>query len=259
MNDISKQTHKNNIPTVVTAFDTQNEEDNIENINIIESWQQVGKQVAQACAQAKRQTDEVTLLAVSKTKPAEMVATLVQQGQRDFGENYLQEALEKIQVLRGQPECESIIWHYIGSIQRNKTRDIAENFDWVQTLERDIIAKRLNEQRPAELPPLNVLIQVNIDTEDSKSGCLPADLPELIAAIKHYERLQLRGLMIIPAKAHIDAFARTKQLFEDIKREYPELQQWDTLSMGMSGDMSEAIANGSTMVRVGTAIFGARA
>ena len=259
MNDISKQTHKNNIPTVVTAFDTQNEEDNIENINIIESWQQVGKQVAQACAQAKRQTDEVTLLAVSKTKPAEMVATLVQQGQRDFGENYLQEALEKIQVLRGQPECESIIWHYIGSIQRNKTRDIAENFDWVQTLEREIIAKRLNEQRPAELSPLNVLIQVNIDTEDSKSGCLPADLPELIAAIKHYERLQLRGLMIIPAKAHIDAFARTKQLFEDIKREYPELQQWDTLSMGMSGDMSEAIANGSTMVRVGTTIFGARA
>ncbi len=259
MNDISKQTHKNNIPTVVTAFDTQNEEDNIENINLIESWQQVNKQVAQACAQAKRQTDQVTLLAVSKTKPAEMVATLARQGQRDFGENYLQEALEKIQVLRGQPECESIIWHYIGSIQRNKTRDIAEHFDWVQTLEREIIAKRLNEQRPAELSPLNVLIQVNIDTEDSKSGCLPADLPELIAAIKNYERLQLRGLMIIPAKANTDAFARTKQLFEDIKRKNPELQQWDTLSMGMSGDMGEAIANGSTMVRVGTAIFGTRA
>ena len=162
MNDISKQTHKNNIPTVVTAFDTQNEEDNIENINLIESWQQVNKQVAQACAQAPRQHNAVTLLAVSKTKPADMVATLARQGQRDFGENYLQEALEKIQVLREQPECESIIWHYIGSIQRNKTRDIAEHFDWVQTLEREIIAKRLNEQRPAELPPLNVLIQVNI-------------------------------------------------------------------------------------------------
>ena len=259
MIDIFKQPHKNNIPNDMAAFDTQTDESDVNNISLIESWQQVCKQVAQACAQVKRQTDEVTLLAVSKTKPAEMVATLARQGQRDFGENYLQEALEKIQVLGGQPECESIIWHYIGSIQRNKTRDIAENFDWVQTLEREIIAKRLNEQRPAELSPLNVLIQVNIDTEDSKSGCLPADLPELIAAIKHYERLQLRGLMIIPAKANIDAFARTKQLFEDIKIEHPELQQWDTLSMGMSGDMSEAIANGSTMVRVGTTIFGARA
>lgn len=259
MNDISKQTHKNNIPTDIISPDMQNEESDVNNINLIESWQQVNKQVAQACAQAPRQHNAVTLLAVSKTKPAEMVATLARQGQRDFGENYLQEALEKIQVLREQPECKPIIWHYIGSIQRNKTRDIAEHFDWVQTLEREIIAKRLNEQRPAELPPLNVLIQVNIDNEDSKSGCLPAELPALISAIKHYERLQLRGLMIIPAKANTDAFARTKQLFEDIKIEHPELPQWDTLSMGMSGDMGEAIANGSTMVRVGTAIFGARA
>ena len=259
MNDIFKQSHKKDIPNDMATFDMQTDESDVNNISLIESWQQVGKQVAQACAQAKRQADEVTLLAVSKTKPDEMIATLARQGQRDFGENYLQEALEKIQFLRGQPECEHIVWHYIGSIQRNKTRDIAENFDWVQTLEREIIAKRLNEQRPAELSPLNVLIQVNIDTEDSKSGCLPADLPELITAIKHYERLQLRGLMIIPAKANTDAFARTKQLFEDIKREHPELQQWDTLSMGMSDDMSEAIANGSTMVRVGTAIFGARA
>ena len=259
MIDTSKRTNENNTSADVTSFAMQNDESNIDNISLIESWQHVGKQVAQACAQAKRQTDEVTLLAVSKTKPAEMIATLARQGQRDFGENYLQEAIEKIQVLRGQPECEYIIWHYIGSIQRNKTRDIAEHFGWVQTLEREIIAKRLNEQRSAELSPLNVLIQVNIDTEDSKSGCLPADLPELIAAIKHYERLQLRGLMIIPAKANTDAFARTKQLFEDIKIEHPELQQWDTLSMGMSGDMGEAITNGSTMVRVGTAIFGARA
>ena len=259
MNDTSKRTNENNTSADVTSFAMQNDESNIDNISLIKSWQQVNKQVAQACAQATRENNEVTLLAVSKTKSAEMIVTLARQGQRDFGENYLQEALEKIQVLRGQPECESIIWHYIGSIQRNKTRDIAENFDWVQTLEREIIAKRLNEQRPAELSPLNVLIQVNIDTEDSKSGCLPADLPELIAAIKHYERLQLRGLMIIPAKANTDAFARTKQLFEDIKIEHPELQQWDTLSMGMSDDMSAAIANGSTMVRVGTAIFGARA
>ena len=238
--------------------DKKNNEDDFEAAELIANWQQVSEQVAQASVQAQRQKDEITLLAVSKTKPAEMIATLARQGQQDFGENYLQEAIEKIQALRQQPQCEHIVWHYIGSIQRNKTRDIAENFDWVQTLEREIIAKRLHEQRPAELPALNVLIQVNIDNEDSKSGCLPAELPDLINTIKDYERLQLRGLMIIPAKDNTDAFARTKQLFDNIKREHPELKQWDTLSMGMSDDMSAAIANGSTMVRVGTAIFGAR-
>jgi pyridoxal phosphate enzyme (YggS family) len=187
-----------------------------------------------------------------------MIAMLAEQGQRDFGENYLQEAVEKIKALQDQPEAVSIVWHYIGHIQRNKTRDIAENFDWVQTLERDIIAKRLNDQRPKDMPPLNVLIQLNIDDEESKSGCHPKDLPDLIAAIKDYDRLQLRGLMIIPAKSDTDAFKRTKLLFEKVKQEYPELTAWDTLSMGMSNDMAAAIANGSTMVRVGTAIFGAR-
>ena len=236
----------------------KNNGDDFDAAKLIENWQQVSEQVAQASVQGQRQKDEITLLAVSKTKPAEMIATLARQGQYNFGENYLQEAIEKIQALRQQPDCEHIVWHYIGSIQRNKTRDIAEHFDWVQTLEREIIAKRLHEQRPAELPALNVLIQVNIDNENSKSGCLPTELPDLISAIKNYERLQLRGLMIIPAKANTDAFARTKQLFDSIKREHPELQQWDTLSMGMSDDMSAAIANGSTMVRVGTAIFGAR-
>lgn len=236
----------------------KNNEDDFDAAKLIENWQQVSEQMAQASVQGQRQKEDITLLAVSKTKPAKMIATLARQGQYNFGENYLQEAIEKIQALRQQPQCEHIVWHYIGSIQRNKTRDIAENFDWVQTLEREMIAKRLHEQRPAELPALNVLIQVNIDNEDSKSGCLPTELPDLISAIKNYERLQLRGLMIIPAKANTDAFARTKQLFDSIKREHPELKQWDTLSMGMSGDMSAAIANGSTMVRVGTAIFGAR-
>ena len=230
-----------------------------QNLTLVDNWQQVSKQVEQACIQAQRVPSSVTLLAVSKTKSAEMVATLARQGQRDFGENYLQEAIEKIQLLREQAQCEHIVWHYIGSIQRNKTRDIAEHFDWVQTLERDIIAKRLHEQRPADMPPLNVLIQVNIDQEDSKSGCLPEELPELIAVIKEYERLQLRGLMIIPAKDNTNAFERTKQLFDDVKRTHPDLSQWDTLSMGMSDDMNEAIAHGSTMVRVGTAIFGKRA
>ncbi|MGP9518047.1 MULTISPECIES: YggS family pyridoxal phosphate-dependent enzyme [unclassified Psychrobacter] len=233
--------------------------DNIDEMTLINNWQQVSKQMKQACAHADRQADDVMLLAVSKTKPADMITTLAKQGQRDFGENYLQEAIEKITALKMQPVGENIVWHYIGSIQRNKTRDIAEHFDWVQTVERDIIAKRLNDQRPDELPPLNVLIQLNIDNEDSKSGCLPSQLPELIKTMKEYERLQLRGLMIIPAKANTDAFARTKQLFDEVKADYPELEHWDTLSMGMSGDMTEAIGNGTTMVRVGTAIFGQRA
>lgn len=236
----------------------KNEENSTSSQALINRWQQVDQQVSQACEQAGRPTKSVMLLAVSKTKPAEMIATLAKQGQIHFGENYLQEAIEKITTLKAQPECANIVWHYIGSIQRNKTRDIAEHFDWVQTVERDIIAKRLNDQRPAEMSALNVLIQVNIDNEESKSGCLPEQLPELIDAIKDYERLQLRGLMIIPAKADTDAFARTKQLFEEMQHRYPALSGWNTLSMGMSDDMTQAIANGSTMVRVGTAIFGAR-
>lgn len=233
-------------------------ENNVDQPGLIENWRQVCTQMSQACDHAGQQAESVTLLAVSKTKPADMIAVLAQQGQRHFGENYLQEAIEKMNTLASKPESQDIVWHYIGSIQRNKTRDIAENFDWVQTVERDIIAKRLNDQRPAELPPLNVLIQLNIDNEESKSGCLPDQLSELIATIKGYERLELRGLMIIPAKADTDAFSRTKQLFEMVKQNHPEINAWDTLSMGMSGDMKEAIADGSTMVRVGTAIFGAR-
>ncbi|WP_352336608.1 YggS family pyridoxal phosphate-dependent enzyme [Psychrobacter sp. 16-MNA-CIBAN-0192] len=227
--------------------------------SLINNWNTVSQQVAQACTQAEHaDTEKVTLLAVSKTKPAAMIATLAKQGQHDFGENYLQEAIEKITVLKDDTDCAEIVWHYIGSIQRNKTRDIAEHFDWVQTVERDIIAKRLNEQRPEDMSPLNVLIQVNIDAEDSKSGCQPDELSTLINTIKSYERLQLRGLMIIPAKENTDAFKRTQQLFDTIKQQHPELSAWDTLSMGMSDDMVDAIANGSTMVRVGTAIFGAR-
>jgi len=232
--------------------------DNRATDELINNWQQVNAEVAEACKQSSRHIDDVKLLAVSKTKPVERIKALAQRGQRDFGENYLQEALEKITQLRAEAEAEDIVWHYIGSIQRNKTRDIAEHFDWVQTLERDIIAKRLNDQRPDNMTALNVLIQLNIDDEESKSGCTPEQLPELIATVKGYERLQLRGLMIIPAKANTDAFARTKQLFDEVRQAHPELSSWDTLSMGMSADMTEAIAEGSTMVRVGSAIFGAR-
>ena len=227
--------------------------------HLITNWNTVRQQVEQACTQAgQSDAEKVTLLAVSKTKPAAMVASLAKEGQRDFGENYLQEAIEKIALLKDDEDCAKIVWHYIGSIQRNKTRDIAEYFDWVQTVERDIIAKRLHEQRPADMAPLNVLIQVNIDAEDSKSGCQPDELSALIGTIKNYERLQLRGLMIIPAKENTDAFMRTQQLFASIKEQHPELSAWDTLSRGMSDDMTDAIAHGSTMVRVGTAIFGAR-
>lgn len=254
----------NTQPSLNQKFDPhadfdKNNSNSIDKPLLIDNWQQVRGQLEQACSQAHiSDMDKVKLLAVSKTKPAEMIATLAQEGQRDFGENYLQEAIEKIKALQGHQESENVVWHYIGHIQRNKTRDIAEHFDWVQTIERDIIAKRLNEQRPQDMSPLKVLIQVNIDDEESKSGCRPEELEKLIETIKDYERLQLRGLMIIPAVDDTDAFTRTKQLFDEVKQTHPELDNWDTLSMGMSGDMTEAIAQGSTMVRVGTAIFGAR-
>ncbi|RKW41787.1 MAG: YggS family pyridoxal phosphate-dependent enzyme [Moraxella sp.] len=193
------------------------------------------------------------LLAVSKTKPAEDIRTLFHQGQTMFGENYLQEAVAKIQQLQDLP----IVWHYIGHIQRNKTRDIAQYFDWVQTIDRDIIAKRLNEQRPENLPPINVLIELNIDDEANKSGCKVDELDKLIDEILSYPRLCLRGLMIIPNKHGSDAFVRTQAIFTQVQKQRA-LKNWDTLSMGMSGDMQDAVAHGSTMVRVGTAIFGER-
>jgi len=193
------------------------------------------------------------LLAVSKTKPAEDIRTLFDQGQTMFGENYLQEAVAKIQQLQDLP----IVWHYIGHIQRNKTRDIAQHFDWVQTIDRGIIAKRLNEQRPENLPPINVLIELNIDDEANKSGCKVDELDKLIDEILSYPRLCLRGLMIIPNKHGSDAFVRTQAIFTQVQKQRA-LKNWDTLSMGMSGDMQDAVAHGSTMVRVGTAIFGER-
>lgn len=192
------------------------------------------------------------LVCVSKTKPVNDIETLYQAGQRDFGENYLQEALAKMDDLADLP----IVWHYIGHIQRNKTRDIAAHFDWVQTVERAIIAQRLNEARQG-LPPLNVLIQINIDDEPTKSGCRLDELDELVQAVMSLPNLSLRGLMIIPSKEGSDAFVRTKAVFDAIKAKVNS-PHWDTLSMGMSGDMDEAVKHGSTMVRVGSAIFGVR-
>lgn len=207
------------------------------------------KNYHQALASINQRAD---LLCVSKTKSCEDIKVLYEAGQRDFGENYLQEALTKMDKLADL----NIVWHYIGHIQRNKTRDIATHFAWVQTVERAIIAKRLNEAREG-LPPLNVLIQINIDNERSKSGCELHELDELVKTVMELPNLSLRGLMIIPNKEGTDAFVRTKAVFDAIKDKFNP-PHWDTLSMGMSGDMTEAITHGSTMVRVGSRIFGER-
>ncbi|ARU55038.1 TIM-barrel fold family protein [Oleiphilus messinensis] len=208
----------------------------------------------------KAQTSSpVRLLAVSKTRTADEVDTLHQLGVDEFGENYLQEALEKIAALNAQHE-QSIIWHFIGPIQSNKTRQIAEQFDWVQSVDREKIVTRLNEQRPDNLPPLNVCIQININDEQSKSGIAPEQLTELARQVSASPRLQLRGLMTIPAATQSDAELNASlntmhNLFRNLQTQYPSV---DTLSMGMSSDIEAAIQSGSTMVRVGTALFGPR-
>jgi len=196
------------------------------------------------------------LLAVSKTQPAEAVAQLAAQGQRAFGENYVQEAVAKIDALAAL----GLEWHLIGHLQSNKADLAAQRFDWVQSVDRAKLVKALAAHRPAALPPLNVLVQVNIDDEDSKHGCSPDAVPALAAAIAAEPRLCLRGLMAIPAPwpdaaRRAQAFQRMHALFSDLAAGHPQV---DTLSMGMSGDYPEAIAHGATMVRVGTALFGAR-
>ena len=226
--------------------------------SIPENLNSVAERIITACRSCDRQADAVTLLAVSKTRPADDLRMAYNAGQRHFGENYLQEALEKQEALE---DCD-IIWHFIGPLQSNKTRDVAEHFHWMHSLERLKIARRLSEQRPPDLPPLNVCLQVNIDGEDSKSGVSPEKLPELAAAVAALPNLQLRGLMAIPAPRGTSEVQRTPfiqlaGLLEDLKVQLPE-QPLDTLSMGMSGDMEAAIFSGSTMVRIGTDIFGAR-
>ena len=198
----------------------------------------------------------VRLLAVSKLQPATAVAALASQGQRAFGENYVQEAAAKIAELAEL----GLEWHLIGHLQSNKAELAAQVFDWVQTVDRAKLVSALAKHRPAALPPLNVLIQVNIDDEDSKHGCTPEQVAALAAAVAKEPRLCLRGLMAIPAPfpeaaKRQAAFARMQALYTDLATQYPQV---DTLSMGMSSDFAEAIAAGSTMVRVGTALFGQR-
>jgi len=215
---------------------------------------QVLAQIHTACQQAGRDEQTVQLLAVSKTHPAEILAEMYAAGQRSFGENYLQEALDKIEKLQDL----EIEWHFIGHVQRNKTKHLAEKFDWVHGVDRLIIAERLSNQREDNQVPLNICLQVNIDGQDTKDGCQPEEVADLVAQISQLPKLRLRGLMVIPAPNNTAAFADAKALFEAVKMQHAKAEDWDTLSMGMSGDMTDAIAAGSTMVRVGTALFGTR-
>jgi pyridoxal phosphate enzyme (YggS family) len=222
--------------------------------------QAVEATIEAACRAAERPRSTVQLLAVSKTFPAEAVLEAVEAGQRAFGENYLQEGIDKIAAVAKALPDTPLEWHFIGPIQSNKTRPIAAHFDWVHTVERLKIAQRLSEQRPPELGPLNICLQVNISGEASKSGILPEELPALAQAVAALPNLRLRGLMAIPEPQEDPAlqrppFARLRALAQDIVKSGIHL---DTLSMGMSGDMRAAILEGATIVRVGSAIFGAR-
>ncbi|WP_137819309.1 YggS family pyridoxal phosphate-dependent enzyme [Pseudomonas sp. 2FG] len=220
---------------------------------IAENIAKVGERIREAAQASQRDYAAIGLLAVSKTKPAQAIREACAAGLHDFGENYLQEALSKQAELSDLP----LIWHFIGPIQSNKTKAIAEHFSWVHSVDRLKIAQRLSEQRPPQLPPLNICLQVNVSGEASKSGCAPEDLPVLAAAVAQLPRLKLRGLMAIPEPtedlaAQHAAFAQVRALQASLNLEL------DTLSMGMSHDLEAAIAEGASWVRIGTALFGAR-
>lgn len=224
--------------------------------SLAESFEIVRQQIADDCATAGRSPESVALLAVSKTRSADEIRAAADTGQIAFGENYLQEALEKIEAL-GDLNLE---WHFIGPIQSNKTRPIAENFAWVHSVDRLKIAQRLSSQRPHYAKDLNICLQVNISAEEQKAGCSVAELPKLAREVAALPKICLRGLMVIPEATDDIQLLRTRfretaELLAELKPEIPTL---DTLSMGMSGDLDAAIAEGATIVRVGTALFGPR-
>lgn len=228
----------------------------MDDINVASNLTAVTDRIRAAEHQALRGAQSVTLLAVSKTKPAALIEAASAAGQRCFGENYAQEAVEKAEALKHL----NLEWHFIGPIQSNKTRGLATHMDWIHTVERAKIARRLNDQRPDGMAPLNICLQVNISGEASKAGILPTEVLDLADAISVLPRLRLRGLMAIPAPSEgIDAqrkpFKALKDLWEELKNTFPEL---DTLSMGMSGDLEAAVLEGATIVRIGTDVFGAR-
>lgn len=230
---------------------------------IASKLQSVYAQISDACQKCGRQPTEVALLAVSKTFPAEAVREAALAGQRAFGENYIQEAVDKMAAVRAMADVPALQWHCIGPIQSNKTRLVAEHFDWAHTVDRDKIAQRLNDQRPDGLAPLQVCIQVNVDGGVSKSGCSPDEAVALARVIAQMPRLCLRGVMSIPDPQADDAamlavHRQVVAVFARIRDGVPGLAQWDTISLGMTADMHTAIAAGSTLVRVGSGIFGAR-
>lgn len=229
-------------------------------MSIAENIVQVNQRIAKAAQTAHRQPSSIQLLAVSKTFGADAVLEAIAVGQRAFGENYVQEAVDKITTIAQQVNDVPIQWHFIGPIQSNKTKLIATHFDWVHSVEREKIAHRLSEQRPADLAPLNVCIEVNVSGEQSKSGVTPDEVMSLAKVISTLPNLQLRGLMAIPEptsdinQQHA-AFAQMRQLFETLQKNGFEI---DTLSMGMSADLEVAVEEGATIVRIGSAIFGHR-
>lgn len=215
------------------------------------------RRVQKACEQASRAPQSVRILAVSKTKPASAVRAAYQAGQRDFGENYVQEGVDKIAELA---DLSDIVWHFIGPLQSNKTKLVADNFAWMQSLDRLKIARRLNDQRSDAQQPLQVLVQVNIDNEANKGGIAIDDIADFAAQLAQLPRLRLRGLMAIPAADASTAqqrhsFSALANAFKQLQTHYPQV---DTLSLGMSNDLEPAIGHGSTMVRIGTSIFGKR-
>ena len=227
-----------------------------------EPWDAVRARITQAAQSCARSPGDIRLLAVSKTFGIDAIREVAGYGQRDFGENYIQEAVEKIQLLRTDPVTQHCVWHCIGPIQSNKTRWVAEHFDWVHSIDRLKIAQRLSEQRPADLPPLQVCLQVNIDGGATKSGVTPEDTLALARAVAQLPRLVLRGLMTIPDASpdfasQLAVHQRAAAFFADTAAALKQ-PAFDTLSMGMTGDLEAAIHAGSTMVRVGTAIFGHR-
>ena len=221
----------------------------------------VQQKIAQAALRVKRDEQEIQLLAVSKTKPVSLIKQAYQFGLRHFGENYVQESIEKIQQIKEDNDFQDpIFWYFIGPLQSNKTRPVAEHFDWVQSVDRLKIAQRLNDQRPTVLSPLNICLQVNISGEESKSGTTLSQVIELASQVSKLPRLKLRGIMAIPEKTNDlqqleKQFQALHNIYRQLQNKYPQV---DTLSMGMSGDLESAIACGSTMVRIGTDIFGAR-
>jgi len=223
--------------------------------NLAQQFIAVKSQIESACIQAKKSALDVLLLAVSKKHSADKIQQLYQMGQTQFGENYVQEGVDKVQALADL----GIEWHFIGPIQSNKSRLVSEHFHWVHTIGNEKIARRLSDQRPSQMPSLNVLIQINISGQDSKSGITLNQLDALATSISNMENLTLRGLMCIPAPLDEAAlkgeFKQMHQAFLELKNQYPQV---DTLSMGMSADLKTAIECGSTMVRIGSAIFGAR-